>query len=289
MQIRSLELRAKSVVEGFFTGLHRSPYHGFSVEFTEYRQYVPGDDPRYLDWKLYARSDRYYVKRFEDETNLRCHLVLDHSRSMAFGSLGYSKSDYARTLAATLAYFLTTQRDAVGLIRFAEEIDQYIPARYRTGQFRRLVVALDTDPAGTSTGLVSSLEQTAARLTKRGLVVLLSDFLVPLDDLEKRLSYLRAGHHEVAVFQIIDPAELSFNFSEPMQFHDLESGREMYIDPAAVREQYQARIQAHLQGVSDICQKLGCDVARLTTDTPMERGLSDFLRTRTRILAAQRR
>jgi uncharacterized protein (DUF58 family) len=289
MQIRSLELRAKAVVEGFFTGLHRSPYHGFSVEFTEYRQYVPGDDPRYLDWRLYARSARYYVKRFEDETNLRCHLVLDHSRSMGFGTLGYTKADYARTLAATLAYFLTTQRDAVGLIRFAEGIDHYIPARYRHGQFRRLVLALDSEPTGKATNLIDCLEETAARLNKRGLIVLLSDFLVPLDNLEKQLAYLRAGRHEVAVFQILDPAEIAFEFREAMQFHDLESGRELYVDPASIRKQYRERIEKHLAGVDAACQKLGCDVARLTTDTPLEKALSDFLRTRTRLLAAQRR
>lgn len=288
MQIKSLELRAKAVVEGFFTGLHRSPYHGFSVEFTEYRQYVPGDDPRYLDWRLYARSDRYYVKRFEDETNLRCHILLDHSGSMGFGSVGYTKADYARTLAVTLAYFLTKQRDAVGLIQFTEEIDQFIPARYRIGQLRRIIVALEQQPGGTSTGLISSLDETAARLTRRGLVVLLSDFLVPLDELEKRLGYLRAGHHEVAVFQILDPAELTFDFKEPMQFHDLESGRQMYIDPSVVRREYRQRIENHLLKVDQSCRKLGCDVVRLTTDTPLERALSDFLRTRTRLLVRQR-
>src|ERR1035437_426980 len=125
MSIRNLELRARVVVEGFWTGLHRSPYHGFSVEFTEYRQYTPGDDPRYLDWRLFARSDRFYIKKFEDETNLRCHLVVDQSRSMAFGSGGYTKADYANTLAATLAYFLSLQGDAVGLLTFDEAVRDY--------------------------------------------------------------------------------------------------------------------------------------------------------------------
>ena len=136
MSIRNLELRARTVVEGFWHGMHRSPYHGFSVEFTEYRPYTPGDDPRYLDWKLAGRTDRYFIKKFEDETNLRCHLLTDHSRSMSYGSVGYTKAEYAATLAATLAYFLYLQGDAVGLLTFDEQIREYLPARHRTGHRR---------------------------------------------------------------------------------------------------------------------------------------------------------
>lgn len=283
MQIQSLELRAKAVVEGVFNGLHRSPYHGFSVEFTEYRQYVNGDDLRYLDWRLFARSDRYYVKRFEDETNLRCHLLLDNSRSMSFGSLPYTKSDYAKTLAATLAYFLFTQRDAVGLFRFSEQVDEYIPARYRSGQFRQLLLGLEQQAEGTSTGIVSAIEEAAERIRKRGLFVLLSDFLAPVDELESRLAYLRAGRHEVAVFQILDPAELEFNFDEPALFLDAETGREVYVDPHTARTPYRERLQNHLDRVTACCQKLGIDVMQLSTETPLERALLDFFQTRIRL------
>lgn len=136
MGIRNLELRARVVVDGFWSGIHRSPYHGFSVEFTEYRQYTAGDDPRYLDWRVFARSDRYFIKKFEDETNLRCHLLADRSRSMSFGSVGYTKAAYAATLAATLAYFLHLQGDAVGLLTFDEQVRDYLPARHRTGHLR---------------------------------------------------------------------------------------------------------------------------------------------------------
>src|SRR2546425_827562 len=142
MSIKNLELRARIVVEGFWTGIHRSPYHGFSVEFTEYRQYTPGDDPRYLDWRLYARSDRYYIKKFEDETNLRCHLLVDNSRSMTYGSPGYTKAQYANTLAATLAYFLYLQGDAVGLLTFDQQIRAYLPARHRPRHLRHLILYL---------------------------------------------------------------------------------------------------------------------------------------------------
>src|SRR3712207_3873762 len=162
MRIKSLQLRAKIVVQGFLSGLHRSPHHGFSVEFSEYRQYTSGDDPRHLDWRLYARSDRYYIKRFEDETNLRCHLLVDLSRSMGFGSLPYTKVDYARTAAATLAYFLGTQRDAAGLVTFDQQIADYLPARYRPGHLRRLMLCLERATAGTSTDLTAPLEQVAA-------------------------------------------------------------------------------------------------------------------------------
>src|SRR5436189_5292242 len=143
MSIRNLELRARVVVEGFWNGIHRSPYHGFSAEFTEYRQYTPDDDPRYLDWRVFARSDRYFIKKFEDETNLRCFLVVDMSRSMGYGSSGYSKADYSGTLAATLAYFLYLQGDAVGLLTFDDQIREYLRARHRTGHLRHLMLALE--------------------------------------------------------------------------------------------------------------------------------------------------
>ena len=159
MAIRNLELRARVVVEGFWNGLHRSPYHGFSVEFTEYRQYSPGDDTRYLDWRLYARSDRYYLKKFEDETNLRCHLLVDQSRSMTYGSLGYSKSDYARTLAATLAWFLNGQGDAVGLFTFDERVRDYLPARHRHGHLRQFMLALENESEGRETNLGEPLRR----------------------------------------------------------------------------------------------------------------------------------
>src|ERR1043166_4278160 len=143
MMIKNLEMRARIVVEGFWHGMHRSPYHGFSVEFTEYRAYAPGDDPRYLDWRLLARTDRHFIKKFEDETNLRAHLLVDQSRSMAYGSLPYPKADYANTLGATLAYFLSQQGDAVGLLTFAEAVREFIPARHRHGHLRQLMLSLD--------------------------------------------------------------------------------------------------------------------------------------------------
>src|SRR5881394_2441913 len=204
MAIRNLEMRARVVVEGFWTGLHRSPFHGFSVEFTEYRQYSPGDDTRYLDWRLLARSDRYYIKKFEDETNLRCHFLVDNSRSMSYGSKGYTKAQYANTLAATLAYFLYLQGDAVGVLTFDEQIREYLPARHRTGHLRHLMIALEKPAGGTQTDLSRPLQRIAEIVNKRGVMVLISDLLAPIDTLERNLSALGACGHEVIVFNVLD-------------------------------------------------------------------------------------
>ncbi len=282
MRIKSLQMRAKVVVEGFYTGMHRSPYHGFSVEFSEYRQYTPGDDPRYLDWKLFARSDRYYVKRFEDETNLRCHLLVDMSQSMGFGSAEYTKADYAKTAAATLAYFLSTQRDAVGVLAFDEQVSEYLPPRFRPGHMHRLMLTLERPLAGKGTDLSKPLERIAELVTKRGLVVLISDLLAPIETLQTHLGYLHSRGHEVVVFRVLDPTEIDFAFDKPAMFHDLESGRELYVDPAATRDEYLRRFEEHRQGIRKACNSLGIDLYEATIDRPLELVLFDFLNSRSR-------
>jgi uncharacterized protein (DUF58 family) len=280
MSIKNLEMRARIVVEGFWTGIHRSPYHGFSVEFTEYRQYTPGDDPRYLDWRLFARSDRYYIKKFEDETNLRCHLLVDNSRSMGYGSLPYTKAEYANTAAATLAYFLYLQGDGVGLLTFDEQIRDYLPSRHRKGHLRHLMLSLEKPAGGTETNLSPPLERIVEIVRKRGVMVLISDLLAPIGALEKNLAALGACGHEVIVFNILDPAELSFNFDKANLFHDMESGRDLYIDPHMARKEYLKRLESHLSQVEAICRKLGMSYHRFTTDRPLEMALFDFVRGR---------
>jgi uncharacterized protein (DUF58 family) len=282
MRLRSMELRAKVIVEGFCKGIHRSPYHGFSVEFSEYRQYTPGDDTRSIDWRLYARSDRFYVKRFEDETNLRCHLLIDHSRSMSYGSPGYSKSQYAGTLAATLAYFLFTQGDAVGLATFDDRIRQYMVPRNRPSYLHRLMVALEASPTGSATALGPPLQRLAQMLTKRGLVVLISDLLTSIDRLEADLGYLCAGGHDVVVFHILDPAELKFDFVSSAMFRDIETGRDMYVDPSAAQTSYRRMLDKHLEKAGSTCQKLGIDYFMFATDRPFDLALLDFLQHRMR-------
>jgi uncharacterized protein (DUF58 family) len=280
MSIRNLELRARTVVEGFWAGLHRSPYHGFSVEFTEYRQYTPGDDPRYLDWRVLARSDRYFLKRFQDETNLRCHLITDQSRSMAYSSLAFTKAEYAATLAATLAYFLHLQGDAVGLLTFDEQVRDYMPPRHRVSHLRQLMIALEKPAAGRATDLTAPLQRVVEIVRKRGLLVLISDFLAPIERLENTLIQLAAGGHEIVVFQILDPAEIAFEFNEPTMFEDAETGRAMMIEPNAARTQYRRKLDEHCAAILKTCHRLGSNYSRLVTNQPLELALFDFLRAR---------
>ncbi len=280
MSIKNLEFRARVVVEGFWHGLHRSPYHGFSVEFTEYRQYSTGDDLRYLDWKLYARSDRYYIKKFEDETNVRCYLLVDNSRSMDYGSLAYTKRAYAHTLAATLGYFLYLQGDAVGVLTFDEEIRDYLPARHRTGHLRHLMLALEKPAAGVSTQFGPPLRRIVELINKRGMILLISDLLAPLEQLENNLAPLAASGHDVLLFHVLDPAELSFQFERALLFQDVESGRDLYIDPQAARKAYLQKMAEHNSRVVKTCQKLGISYHLITTDRPLELVLFNLLRQR---------
>jgi uncharacterized protein (DUF58 family) len=295
MRVRNLELRARVVVQGFLSGLHRSPYHGFSVEFTEYRQYSPGDDTRHIDWRLYARSDRHYLKRYEDETNLRCYLLVDLSRSMAFGStrrdensvtsgrqetVGYDKAEYARTLAATLAHFLSLQRDAVGLVTFGDRIEEHLPARYRAGHLRRIYAALERSPTGQSTDIASPLEQIARTSRKRGLVVLISDLLAPVDDMERRLGYLRSQGHDVLILRVLDPAEISFPYDTAELFRDMETERELYVDPVSIRVDYLKKFTAHAEAITKTCRNLGIALSLMTTAQPLESALFDLLQAR---------
>ena len=303
MRIQSLELRARCVMEGFLTGLHRSPFHGFSVEFSEYRSYVPGDDPRNLDWRLYARSDRYYVKQFEDETNLRCHLAVDVSSSMNYGSLGFTKADYARTLAATFACFLLQQRDAVGLARIDQHLEELIPARFRPGQWRRILTGLERSFPQKRTDLPTALEQLAERIHRRGLVVLISDFLseraansadqsaaVLSQRLERTLGQLTARGHDVAVIRIMDPAEVDFSFTDSELFIDMETGQELSIDPIVAGENYRRRFAQHREEFAALCGRLGIPLQEVVTSQPLETVLADFLNRRpTRTTAARNR
>jgi len=280
MAIRNLELRARSVVEGFWHGLHRSPYHGFSVEFTEYRPYAPGDDPRYIDWKLVARTDRTFIKKFEDETNLRCSLLVDASRSMTFGSRGYTKADYARTLAATLAWFLHHQGDATGLLTFDGAVREYLPARHRPGHLRQLMLALEKPMEGRATDLTAPLRRIVELVRKRGLIVLISDLLAPVNELETPLALLTASGHEVIIFQVLDPAELDFSFEQASRFEDLETGRDLFLEPSSARADYQRRLGEHLEAVRATCQRLGITHVPHSTGQPLELALFDFLKAR---------
>jgi uncharacterized protein (DUF58 family) len=289
MSIRNMELRARVVVEGFWAGLHRSPYHGFSVEFTEYRQYTPGDDPRFVDWRVVGRTDRYYIKKFEDETNLRCFFVVDQSHSMAYGSRGYTKAQYAATLAATLGYFLELQGDAIGVLTFAEALRDYLPARHRPGHLRQFMLTLEKQTTGAATDIERPLRRISELVHKRGLIVIISDFLASLETLEKSLGQLRAWGHEVACFQTLDPAELDLKFDKATLFRDIESGQELYIDPNLARRQYLNRLDTHNETLLKICRNLGVAHHLATIHLPLETSLMQFFLDRRRLGKALRR
>ena len=268
------------VVEGFLKGIHRSPFHGFSVEFSEYRQYTAGDDLRFLDWRVYARSDRFYIKKFEDETNLRCHIVLDQSKSMTFASGTYSKLDYASTLAATLAYFLYLQGDAVGLLTFDDAIRNYLPARNRPGHLRHVMLDLEKPAGGEGTDMDSPLHRLVELIRKRGMIILISDLLAPIESLEKRLSQLAARGQEIILFQVLDPEELVFDYEGELLMEDLEGGKEIYLDPKKALDGYQKKFHAHMEEVGRICRRHGIFFQELRTDKPLELVLFNFLRSR---------
>ena len=277
IRIASLELRARMVVQGFWAGLHRSPAHGFSVEFTEYRQYTPGDDIRQLDWRVYARSDRYFVRRFEDETNLRCYLLVDQSASMSYASNSHSKSEYAATLAGTLGYFLYQQGDAVGMLSFDRGVIDYLPARNRGGHLRQFMLALQKPAQGRGTDLTLPIRRIADLVTRRALVILVSDLLASPDALEPQLTYLRTCGHEVEIFHVLDPAEAEFPFTEAGRFHDVESERHLHVDPGRARETYLAGLERHTAYIRTMCNNLGIGFHPQQTDRPIELALHDFL------------
>lgn len=277
MRLKRLDLRVRMVVEGFWKGLHRSPAHGFSVAFSEYRPYVAGDDPRFVDWRVYARTDRHYIRRFEDETNLRAYLMVDQSGSMSYGSGPVRKSDYAAILAGTLAQFLASQRDAVGLTTFHEGVAEHIPARHRPGHLRRIFGALEKGCTGVGTNLPGLLRRAPNLLRKRGLVLLISDFFAPAEELAPGLKALRARGHEVVLVQVVDPAEEAFPFEKAVSFRDLETGRELFVDGKAQREAYGRRWAAHRAQLDRMAKGAGMTWISMNTERPVELALWEFV------------
>ena len=281
-RIGSLELVARTVVEGFLAGLHRSPYQGFSVEFSEFRPYAPGDDPRTVDWKLAARRGRWYVKKFEEETNLECHLLLDVSASMGYASGPVSKLRYGSFALAALAYLLHRQRDAVALTLFNDRVVDAVPAGARSGHLRRVLARLSRAEAGARSDVAMPMNRLAARMTRRGLVVLVSDLLDEPDGVVEGLRRLRFGGSDVLVLQVLDPAELTFPFEQAARFRDVESGDEMAVVPGRVRRRYLARLDALLRHYREALPSAGIDHRLLRTDRPLDAALHACLTARRR-------
>jgi len=281
--ISSLELVARTVVEGFIAGLHRSPHLGFSVNFAEYRPYRPGDDIRKIDWKVFGRLDRFFVKEFEGETNTSDHLVLDCSRSMDYAKRGIRKLEYGQFLAASLGYFAFKQRDGVGFVAYDDEVREYVPARGSMGHLNTVLHAIEKIRAGERTEFVRPLINVSERLRRRGIVVVISDLydepLKVLDGL-RRLAF---RGNDVIVFHILDPAEIEFDFSESAQFVDMETRAEMSVVPEILRQEYRRLLQDQIGFFEKECQKDRIDYALLDTGQPLDHALYTYLLRRERL------
>ena len=285
-RLAHLDVRARLVVEGFISGMHRSPFHGFSVEFTEHRPYMPGDPLKNLDWKVLAKSDRYLVKQYTEETNLRCHLLLDLSGSMGFQSAraSLSKFEYARSLAAALAYLMLGQQDAVGALLFSDRPRAFVPARSVRSH---LDVLLKTIAAGAPEGrtqLAPSLHELAERIKRRGLVVLLSDLMDSPENVLAGLQHFRHRHHEVIVFHILDPDEIEFPFHDTATFVDMESGERLTTEPWEIGARYRERMDAWRERYRRACRERLIDYVPLDTRTPFDRALLAYLEKRAKLL-----
>lgn len=283
-KLSGLALKARLIVEGYVTGLHRSPYQGFSVEFAEHREYVPGDDLRYVDWKAYGKSDRYYLKRFEEDTNFSCMLVLDTSESMSYASSesAVTKLEYAKYIAAALAHLIIQQQDAVGLATFDSQLRQVIHPSSQPSHLRTLVHHLENaEPAG-ETAIGPLMHELAERMKKRGLVIVLSDFFDDVESLSSGLKHFHHRRHDVSLMQIIDPAEQDFDFEEPTLFKGLEGMPEEMTDPRSLRRAYRAEFDNFLWQMRSACRTLSMDHVLFRTDESLEGPLRSFLTTRMR-------
>jgi uncharacterized protein (DUF58 family) len=281
-RLGTLELKARTIVEGFLSGLHRSPFKGFSVEFAEYRQYIPGDDLNSIDWKVFARSDRHYVKKFEEETNLDCHIVFDVSGSMGYGSGAVTKHQYAACLAASLAYLMTRQRDRVGLAAFSSRMVDMLPASARPGHLRQILLALDRLAPGEETDVAQPLHRLAETLSKRGMVVLISDLLDEPGRVIRGLKHFQFKGTDVIVFHVLDPYERTFPFDRPTRFEDPETDDHVVAVPSVARESYLKAMSALIGTYRRELGSSGIDYQLLTTDEPLEFALLAYLSTRAR-------
>lgn len=278
----NLQLVARTIVEGFLSGLHRSPYHGFSLEFSEYRQYSPGDDIRKVDWRVYGRTDRHYVKKFEGETNTQIYLLLDASRSMGYGDGPVTKLDYARMLAASVGYLATRQGDAPGLITFDSTIRSFTPPKSRSGHFAALLHHLESTRPEGRTALSRVLEDFARLIRKRSIVVLLSDFYEETESLARSLRFFHFRGNDVILFQILDPGELEVKFTAATTLEDMETGETLPFAPEEQLLHYQRAISQHLDELRRECRNIYIDHVILPTHRPLDQALSQYLSTRGR-------
>ncbi len=311
-KLSNIELKAKSVVEGFMTGLHKSPYHGFSVEFAEHRQYMPGDDLKFLDWKVYARTGRYYIKRFEEETNLKSYILLDISKSMDFSSnksketsaekkglaklFGKSKSpvdeaksyltklEYGSYVAASLAYLMLLQRDAISLTTYDTKIQNFISPRATDSNLKLMLHALNNIQSTDKTGTARCLNEIADKVKRRGLVIIISDLFDDQKEVLSALRHFKYTKNEVIVFQILDPVELSFLTGNPVTLKDLETNEEMFSQPFVMQKAYQEAVKEFTETYRMECAKSDIDYIMLSTESTFDKALINYLSKRMKMM-----
>jgi uncharacterized protein (DUF58 family) len=281
-RIASLELRARVVVEGVISGLHKSPHHGYSVEFAQHRNYTPGDEIRHIDWKVYGRSDRYHVKQFQEETNLRANIALDTSSSMLYGSGPLTKLEYASVAAAALAFLLLKQRDAVGLTTFSDGVTAYLPPAGTPAHAREMMGRLERVESVPRTDIGRTLHDLAERVQRRSLIILFSDLLDDPEKVVRGLQHFRHRRHEVIVFHMMDPDELHFPFRDQVVFEGLENEGLLHADPRALRSEYLRAVEAHIAAIRRGCRDLQMDHTILETDRPVDETLARYLSERMR-------
>ena len=275
-------LLARFPMEGTVSGHHRSPHRGSSVEFAEYRNYVPGDDIRRLDWRVFARTDRYYLKEFEAETNLRCYVVLDCSGSMGFKGNNGIRFDYAKRLAATLSYLVINQGDAAGLVHANAKDNIEIPPRRNASHLQLILDSLNQASPKGETNLIRLLHELAEKARRRALVIILSDCFCDETELRDALQHLRFQKHDLALFHLLDPLELDFNFDRPVRFVDMEGSQSIVTEPATIRAEYQLQLTRFLKKLQTNCHEFNADYRQVTIDQPYDRVLADFLNERAR-------
>ena len=276
-KITNMELRARLVVDGVLSGIHKSPYKGSSVEFLEHKEYSPGNEIKHIDWKALARTDKYYVKEFEEETNLKCYIFLDTSGSMGYKSTGVSKFEYATTLAASLAYLLLNQSDLVGLISFSDGVQQYIPPRSRLAHLHVLLNALTEMKTAGKSNTSGILNEFVEKIGRRSLIIIISDFFDDTDKIIRQLKYFQVKKNEIILFQILDPYELTFPFETITFFESMEDDRRILADPKAIKNRYLSEINRFTEQFKQVCLENQIDYWLIDSSMPLDQALIKFL------------
>jgi uncharacterized protein (DUF58 family) len=277
-QLGSIEVKARLIVEGFMSGMHKSPYHGFSVEFAEHRQYHPGDDLRYLDWKILGKTNRFYIKQFEEETNLRCTVIIDTSASMGYASKGnVTKFDYAACLGAAFVYLMMKQHDAAGLVLYNDSIVSYLPAKKKTSYLGEMLRVLGSAVPSNITGTAKALHELVEQLPRRGMVIIISDFFDEMSSIIQAMKHFRHDGHEVLAIQVLDPREKDFSFGLDANFRDIETGEELITQPYHIKKAYADGFARFMSELKHECRARGVEYLQVDTNQPYEIALKEYL------------